>query len=400
MSSRGFLLRPVRKSSKGVNRETVASLHQKHINTLRDASQNLVDYFLDNGELLFRYADLLNHADEEQIVEAIDEYSIMKYFQKPEPSIDNDNHNDISQETKENDLSDCIDNDLSGENIRITKSQSTLNSTFNSILNSNSNLENKQKEILFEREYSNFNKTDIYNVFRANIDSGFLPQQYLEKQVNSRLCRWCGNEATLLPNDALLICENCGRQEKILIDINRPGYKEPMKDSSYFNYKKINHLNEWLAQFQAKESTDIPTEVYDRILLEIRKERITNVALLKADKLRKILKKLSLNKYYEHIPHIINRLNGLPPPRLTPEDEEAIRQMFRDIQTPFMKHCNPERKNFLSYSYVLHKFCLILDKKEFIDCFPLLKSREKLYEMDQTWKKICADLGWEFHRSI
>lgn len=380
MASRGFLLRPVRKSSKGINRETVASLHQKQINTLRDTSQNLVDYFLDNGELLFRYADLLNHADEEQTVEAIDEYSIMKYFQKPD--------NDTESKESHTDL-ETIFKDTSGNNVNIRVS-------------SNPTIipEIKQKEILLEREYSNFNKTDIYNVFRANIDSTFLPQQYMEKQVNSRLCRWCGNEATLLPNDALLICEQCGRQEKILIDINRPGYKEPMKDSSYFNYKKINHLNEWLAQFQAKESTDIPTEVYDRILLEIRKERITNVANLKADKLRKILKKLSLNKYYEHIPHIINRLNGLPPPRLSPEDEESIRQMFRDIQTPFMKHCNPERKNFLSYSYVLHKFCLILDKKEFIDCFPLLKSREKLYEMDQTWKKICADLGWEFHRSI
>jgi hypothetical protein len=382
MASRGFLLRPVRKSSKGVNRETVASLHQKQINTLRDTSQNLVDYFLDNGELLFRYADLLNHADEEQTVEAIDEYSIMKYFEKPDNNTESkDSFTDLE---KENPFKEISGNHL---NIRVSSNPIILP-------------EIKQKEILLEREYSNFNKTDIYNVFRANIDSGFLPQQYMEKQVNSRLCRWCGNEATLLPNDALLICEQCGRQEKILIDINRPGYKEPMKDSSYFNYKKINHLNEWLAQFQAKESTDIPTEVYDRILLEIRKERITNVANLKADKLRKILKKLSLNKYYEHIPHIINRLNGLPPPRLSPEDEESIRQMFRDIQTPFMKHCNPERKNFLSYSYVLHKFCLILNKREFIDCFPLLKSREKLYEMDQTWKKICADLGWEFHRSI
>jgi hypothetical protein len=365
MASRGFLLRPVRKSSKGVNRETVVSLHQKHVNSLKDSSENLVSYFLDNGELLFRYADLLNQTEEEQPVEAIHEFSIMNYFMKPDP----------------------CDN---VENTRFPNSNS----------NSSHSGGDSQKDILLEKEYSNFNKTDIYNVFRANIDSGFLPQQYLEKQVNSRLCRWCGNEATLLPNDALLICEDCGRQEKILIDINRPGYKEPMKDSSYFNYKKINHLNEWLAQFQAKESTDIPEEVYDRILMVFKKERITDVADLKPEKLRSILKQLSLNKYYEHIPHIINRLNGLPPPRLSPEDEEAIRQMFRDIQTPFMKHCNPERKNFLSYSYVLHKFCLILNKREFIDCFPLLKSREKLYEMDQTWKKICADLGWEFHRSI
>ncbi|NQY31278.1 MAG: hypothetical protein HRT69_17650 [Flavobacteriaceae bacterium] len=37
-----------------------------------------------------------------------------------------------------------------------------------------------------------------------------------------------------------------------------------------FAYKIINHFNEWLAQFQAKESTEIPKEVFDKIILEIK----------------------------------------------------------------------------------------------------------------------------------
>ena len=48
-----------------------------------------------------------------------------------------------------------------------------------------------------------------------------------------------------------------------------------------------------LAQFQAKESTYIPNDVFDRILVEIKKERITNMALLTPQKLRQILKKLN-----------------------------------------------------------------------------------------------------------
>ena len=47
-----------------------------------------------------------------------------------------------------------------------------------------------------------------------------------------------------------------------------------------------------LAQFQAKESTQIPNELYDKILLEIKKERITNMADLTPIKVRDILKKL------------------------------------------------------------------------------------------------------------
>jgi hypothetical protein len=243
-------------------------------------------------------------------------------------------------------------------------------------------------------------KEDIYEEFYSNIDNSYIPQKYRRKPMEVCHCPVCGNEMILIPANANMFCEKCGREDQVLIDIDLPGMKEQNKDTSYFNYRKINHFNEWLAQFQAKETTDIPPEIYDMILLEFRKERKKDISDLTPKKLRGILKRLNMNKYYEHIPHIINRLNGIPPPRLSPETEETLRRMFREIQTPFMKHCPSWRKNFLSYSYVLHKFCRILGKDEFLVCFPLLKSREKLYDMDKVWRLICDDLGWEFHRSI
>ena len=94
-----------------------------------------------------------------------------------------------------------------------------------------------------------------------------------------------------------------------------------------------------MAQFQAKESTDIPQDVYDQILVELKKERIENMVDLQPVKLREILKKLKKNKYYEHVPHIINRLNGVPPPIMSPETEEELRRMFKEIQIPFHKFC-------------------------------------------------------------
>ena len=66
--------------------------------------------------------------------------------------------------------------------------------------------------------------------------------------------------------------------------------------------------------------------------------------------------------------------------------EEQLRIMFKEIQTPFMHNCPDNRKNFLSYSYVLHKFCELLEYDELLVYFPLLKSREKLQQQDQIWK--------------
>ena len=213
-------------------------------------------------------------------------------------------------------------------------------------------------------------------------------------------CDQCEEEMVFSLNEAVFTCMTCGYQEFVLIDSDKPSYKDPPREVSYYAYKRINHFNEWLAQFQAKESTDIPQEVFDQILVELKKERILDTRSLKQTKIREILKKLKLNKYYEHVPHIINRLNGQNAPVMSREIEEKLRYMFREIQPSFQKHCPEGRNNFLSYSYVLYKFCELLELDEYLPCFPLLKNRDKLYVQDKIWQKICEELRWEFIRSI
>jgi hypothetical protein len=134
--------------------------------------------------------------------------------------------------------------------------------------------------------------------------------------------------------------------------------------------------------------------------MELKKERITNMASLKLTKLREIFRKLKYNKYYEHIPHILNRLNGQNAPVMSRDNEEKLRHMFKEIQPSFQKHCPSDRSNFLSYSYVLYKFCELLELDEFLPSFPLLKNRDKLYMQDKIWQKICEDMKWEFIRTL
>lgn len=115
---------------------------------------------------------------------------------------------------------------------------------------------------------------------------------------------------------------------------------------------------------------------------------------------KKILKTLGLTQYYEHTTFIISKLSGVPPKTISRETEEKIKLMFRQIQTPFEKYCPKTRTNFLSYSYVLHKFFQLLELDDFIQFFPLLKSREKLKQQDVIWAKICHDLHWDFYPSV
>jgi hypothetical protein len=218
------------------------------------------------------------------------------------------------------------------------------------------------------------------------------------------LCNNCNIEKIVNINDGTYICTRCGEVSNILYEIEKPNYKNVNDENNIQDnpYKRINHFNEWLVQIQGRETTDINNEVYQSIINEIKKnkELSNDLSLLTNKQLKKILRKLNLNKYYEHIPFIINKLNSLPPPNISREHEEKFRSMFKEIQEPFTLYCPKDRKNFLSYSYVLHKFCELLELDELIVFFPLLKSRQKLKEHDYIWKKICQFLKWEFIDSV
>jgi len=259
----------------------------------------------------------------------------------------------------------------------------------------------KTKITDFIEKDNGLEKADMYNRYIQLINNQTFIQKEVSKQYNggAAMCPKCMVDLTLLYSEGLQVCNMCGLTEYILIDSEKPSFREPPPEVSYFAYKRINHFNEWLSQFQAKESTEIPPEIYQAILLEMKKERITDLNKITHAKIREYLKKLKLNKYYEHIPHILNKLNKKVP-LIGKEVEDKLRHMFKEIQAPFMKICPPTRKNFLSYSYVLHKFVELLNLDHLKDAFHLLKSREKLHQQDQMWKEICRELNWMYIKSI
>ena len=209
-------------------------------------------------------------------------------------------------------------------------------------------------------------------------------------------CEKCNITMCLNQITGKIICNKCGNTKEIIIMTEKNSYNDPPKEANYFAYKRINHFNEWLAQFQAKETTEIPENIYRDIYNELKKNINLEIKKMNYKQIRDVLKKLKYNKYYDNIPHLINIISGEKAPQLNRESEEMLRSLFKEIQLPFMKHCPLTRKNFLSYSYVLHKFCELLEYDHLLCFFPLLKSREKLQQQDQIWKNICQELKWEY----
>jgi hypothetical protein len=234
---------------------------------------------------------------------------------------------------------------------------------------------------------------NLVQKYLNNIDESFLDMNSFVRETD--ICQNCyKGEMIPLDDEGVLICNICAVNIPYLIENEKPSYKEPPKEVCFYAYKKINHFKEILAQFQGKETTQIPDEIVEQIQQQIKKERI-GLEHLTHHKTKEILKKLGFNKYYEHIAFIKNKL-GIKPPVFSPELEDTLCNLFMEIQAPYAKTCPDYRVNFLNYYYVLFKFCELLEENQYLYDIPLLKDREKLIEQDETWKKMCVELDWEF----
>ena len=241
------------------------------------------------------------------------------------------------------------------------------------------------------------NNNNIVHKYLCNIDDIFLDVNSFVCQTD--ICQYCfKGELIPLEDEGILICNNCSRNIPYLIENEKPSYKEPPKEVCFYAYKRINHFKEILAQFQGKETTQIPPEVIENIKLQIKKERIELDQITNL-KTKEILKKLGFNKYYEHIPFIKDKL-GIKPPVMSPELEEILCNLFIELQSPYSKYCPDDRVNFLNYYYTAYKLCELLGETQYLNDFPMLKDREKRVEQDQIWRKICEELDWEFISTI
>ena len=243
----------------------------------------------------------------------------------------------------------------------------------------------------------NTKNNNIFKKYLSNIDDSFLDINAFIRP--SDICQHCfKGELIPLDDEGVLICNSCSKNVQYLIENEKPSYKEPPKEVCFYAYKKINHFKEILAQFQGKETTQIPEEVIENLKQQIKKERI-DMNKMTYYKTKEVLKKLGYNKYYEHINFIKDKL-GLKPPIISQELEEILCNFFMEIQYPYAKHCPDYRVNFLHYYYVLYKLFELLGEKHYLSEIPMLKDREKLIEQDTIWKKICEELDWEFIATI
>lgn len=378
------------KSNKKIkfNKKTSITLDTKHKEFLnefnKDENDTIPDFKIERQELRQKLIDSCDELTVEQKLDIEDKINELSEkiretkSKKKEYFLDNSKFIFEYFENKKS-ISD-------GTAVQASTNKSKLVNTFFKIKQDNTD------ELKQQRENNN-----IVIKYLSNIDDSFLDVNSFVCQTD--ICKIC-NKGELIPleDEGIMVCNSCSRSIPYLIENEKPSYKEPPKEVCFYAYKRINHFKEILAQFQGKETTQIPPDVIENIKLQIKKERI-ELAQITNIKTKEILKKLGYNKYYEHIPFIKDKL-GIKPPIMSPELEETLCNLFVELQSPYSKYCPDDRVNFLNYYYTAYKLCELLGEEKYLPLFPLLKDREKRIEQDDIWKKICEELDWEFIPTI
>jgi hypothetical protein len=240
----------------------------------------------------------------------------------------------------------------------------------------------------------------IYQNYWKNVNNEIL--NIKDYAVGMDICHYCNvGEFIHQEDDGVLICNNsqCGKFVTHIVDSSKPSNKEPPNEISYTAYIRLNHFKEILSQFQAKETTQIPPEIIALIRARIKKERINDLSKLNYEKMRDILRKLGLNKYFEHIQYI-NSIFGVKPPVMSESLIETLCVLFIEIQPKFSIFCPANRTNFLAYGYILHQLCVLLDQKQYLPYITTLKDIEKQRQNDAIWFLICKSLDWQYFPTI
>lgn len=247
---------------------------------------------------------------------------------------------------------------------------------------------NPKADVLNKKEN---NKSNLFNTYCLLVNGN----RVIKDNGSNRLkyCSTCGIEEIYNINDSSFVCVLCGNIETIILD-------EEHKIKDYSPYKKINRFREWLNGFQGKQSPDIDEHVYEDIHEELKRRRITDYSTITPKIMKSILKKIKCNNLYEHAIFIINKLTGIDSPKITKDTEKLFIKMFKDIQVPWTKFKPPGRKNFISYSFILHKFCELLGLDHLLVLFPLHKQHDILFQAESIWDKICTYLNWQYITSI
>lgn len=217
----------------------------------------------------------------------------------------------------------------------------------------------------------------------------------------------CGNKNEFIRDDDRAVCAICSTEQSLISNISSFSDVGRVNMASKYTYNRKVHFRDCIIQYQGKQKTNIPEEIYTIIetkLIEkgIVVENATRVMVLD------ILKELNskdIKKYYDDIVLIHHNLTGQPCDNIEYLEDALLEDFDKLTETYDNLYTNDDdvevckRKNFINSQFVLYQ----LLKKHGHPCNEMdffLKISERKRFHHTICKKLFNHLNWKYSYSI
>ena len=216
------------------------------INVLKEKINSIVEkeeenkYFLEVGVLLHNYYETMENSKNDDIENDF-EKNLLNTEEYDEELTSDDDELEIDNESEISEKKPVYKSVLNFFNERETKNFEDDKDKVKEPEKDNGYTSMKISD--FVKEETVIKKKNILDEYLKKIDPNYITKIKIDNNICK--CPSCKTEMTIYPSDGIQICENCGLQENILIESDKPSFKDPPMEVSYFSYKRINHYNEF-----------------------------------------------------------------------------------------------------------------------------------------------------------
>ena len=202
--------------------------------------EDITDYYLENGELIFQYYDQKQNPNfmkkkrtSHNAKKTMKKNSILYYLMKNRRKTPEEKKKEEEEELQAD--KEVGDKGDKGDNGDVPVSAREKVSEVEPII--------KKVDGVYKGMLKYIGKNDVIDKYMRKMDPNYqIPLEYDE---NIDYCEKCKCSMTIVHSEGIIRCEKCGMQEDILIDSDKPSYKDPPREMSYYSYKKLNHLSEY-----------------------------------------------------------------------------------------------------------------------------------------------------------
>ncbi|MDC3333034.1 hypothetical protein OAV62_02220 [bacterium] len=235
----------------------------------------------------------------------------------------------------------------------------------------------------------------------------FVPELANYKSLDTTKCTKCGFPTIEQTNLSTFICTKCGLDQEISKVMISYRDSERINITSKYTYTRRIHFRDCINQFQGKQQSTIPQDIYDQIYEMLRSHGLELPGKTKQEKYKNVtkhhiglfLREIGEANRYEDKNLIYHSITGNKLDDITHLEDVLIRDF--DIldelyEQMFIQTKKISRKNFIHTQYVLYQ----LLRRHKYPCkkndFNLLKTTELKLFQDNICSLLFDKLGWNF----